>query len=42
MISEFEASVVYTGSSRIVRATQRNPLSKPKRKKCGEKNILKA
>jgi hypothetical protein len=27
-ISEFQASLVYTGSSRIVRATQRNPVLK--------------
>ena len=28
-ISEFEASLVYRVSSRIARATQRNPVSKP-------------
>jgi hypothetical protein len=33
-ISEFEASLVYRVSSRIARATQRNPVSKkPKKKK---------
>jgi hypothetical protein len=32
-ISEFEASVVYRVSSRTSRATQRNPVSKNKRKK---------
>jgi hypothetical protein len=33
-ISEFEASLVYKVSSRIARATQRNPVSKkPKKKK---------
>jgi hypothetical protein len=32
-ISEFEASLVYRGSSRTVRATQRNPVSKKTKKK---------
>jgi hypothetical protein len=31
-ISEFEANLVYTVSSRIARATQRNPVSKNKNK----------
>jgi hypothetical protein len=33
-ISEFEASLVYRVSSRTARATQRNPVSKKKKKKC--------
>jgi hypothetical protein len=32
-ISEFEASLVYKVSSRTARATQRNPVSKSKKKK---------
>jgi hypothetical protein len=32
-ISEFEASLVYRVSSRIARATQRNPVSKTKTNK---------
>jgi hypothetical protein len=32
-ISEFEASLVYGVSSRIARATQRNPVSKQNNKK---------
>jgi hypothetical protein len=32
-ISEFEASLVYKVSSRIARATQRNPVSKNQKKK---------
>jgi hypothetical protein len=32
-ISKFEASLVYKVSSRTVRATQRNPVSKKKKKK---------
>jgi hypothetical protein len=32
-ISEFEASLVYRVSSRTARATQRNPVSKKKKKK---------
>jgi hypothetical protein len=32
-ISEFEASLVYRVSSRIARATQRNPVSEKKKKK---------
>jgi hypothetical protein len=32
-ISEFEASLVYKVSSRIARATQRNPVLKTKKKK---------
>jgi hypothetical protein len=43
-ISEFEASLVYRVSSRTVRATQRNPVSKtkkPKQKKpCGYRCLL--
>jgi hypothetical protein len=31
-ISEFEASLVYKVSSRIARATQRNPVSKKRKK----------
>jgi hypothetical protein len=38
-ISEFEASLVYKVSSRIARATQRNPVSKnQKQKKKTNKN----
>jgi hypothetical protein len=36
-ISEFEGSLVYRVSSRIARATQRNPVSKKKKKKEGER-----
>jgi hypothetical protein len=36
-ISEFEASMVYKVSSRTARATQRNPVSKTKKKKRGPK-----
>jgi hypothetical protein len=32
-ISEFEASLVYKVSSRTVRATQRNPVSKKRKEK---------
>jgi hypothetical protein len=32
-ISEFEASLVYRVSSRIARATQRNPVLKKKKRK---------
>jgi hypothetical protein len=32
-ISEFKASLVYRESSRTARATQRNPVSKKKKKK---------
>jgi hypothetical protein len=32
-ISKFEVSLVYRGSSRTARATQRNPVSKKKKKK---------
>jgi hypothetical protein len=32
-ISEFKVSLVYKVSSRIARATQRNPVSKKKKKK---------
>jgi hypothetical protein len=32
-ISEFEASLVYKVSSRITKATQRNPVSKNQKKK---------
>ena len=40
-ISEFEASLVYSMSSRIARATQRNPVSekKKRKKKKKKKNI---
>jgi hypothetical protein len=37
-ISEFEASLVYRVSSRTVRATQRNPVSKNKTK--NKKNLV--
>jgi hypothetical protein len=36
-ISEFEASLVYRSSSRIARATQRNPVSKKTKKKTKKK-----
>jgi hypothetical protein len=36
-ISEFEASLVYTVSSRTARATQRNPILKKKKKEEKEK-----
>jgi hypothetical protein len=36
-ISEFEASLVYRVSSRIARATQRNPVSKNKNKQTNKK-----
>jgi hypothetical protein len=36
-ISEFKASLVYRMSSRIARATQRNPVSKKKKKRKKEK-----
>jgi hypothetical protein len=39
-ISEFEASLVYKVSSRIARATQRNPVSKNQKKK-KKKNLKK-
>jgi hypothetical protein len=40
-ISEFEASLVYRVSSRIARATQRNPVLKnPKKKKKSPGKIL--
>jgi hypothetical protein len=32
-VSEFEASLVYKGSSRTARATQRSPIKKKKKKK---------
>jgi hypothetical protein len=35
-ISEFEASLIYTVSSRTARTTQRNPVSEKKKKKKGE------
>ena len=43
-ISEFEASLVYRMSSRTARATQRNPVSKKKKKErfawpAGAKNL---
>jgi hypothetical protein len=37
-ISEFEASLVYKVSSRIARATQRNPVSKNQKKKKNNNN----
>jgi hypothetical protein len=37
-ISEFEASLVYKVSSRTARATQRNPVKKPKTNKKNKKN----
>jgi hypothetical protein len=37
-ISEFEASLVYRVSSRIARATQRNPVSKKQKQKQKPKN----
>jgi hypothetical protein len=36
-ISDFEASLVYRVSSRIARATQRNPVSKKEREREREK-----
>jgi hypothetical protein len=36
-ISEFKASLVYKVSSRTVRATQRNPVSKKQNKKLKER-----
>jgi hypothetical protein len=36
-ISEFEASLVYKVSSRTAKATQRNPVSRKKKKKGFEK-----
>jgi hypothetical protein len=39
-ISEFEASLVYKVSSRTVRATQRNPVSKNQKKKKKKKPKL--
>jgi hypothetical protein len=36
-ISEFEASLVYRGSSRIARATQRNPVSKNQKERKKER-----
>jgi hypothetical protein len=38
-ISEFEDSVVYKVSSRTARATQRNPVSKRKKKTGKKRNI---
>jgi hypothetical protein len=35
-LCEFEASLVYRVSSKIARATQRNPVSKKKKKKKSE------
>jgi hypothetical protein len=40
-ISEFEASLVYTVSSRTAKATQRNPVSKNKNKKTKTKKTTK-
>jgi hypothetical protein len=40
-ISEFEASLVYTVSSRTARATQRNPVSKNKTKERERKKTYK-
>jgi hypothetical protein len=39
-LCEFEASLVYKGSSRTVRATQRNPVSKGKQKQKQKKKCL--
>jgi hypothetical protein len=39
-ISEFEASLVYTVSSRTARATQRNPVSEKKKKKERKKKVI--
>jgi hypothetical protein len=39
-ISEFEASLVYRVSSRTVRATQRNPVSRKMKKIKNKKDIL--
>jgi hypothetical protein len=38
-LCEFEASLVYKGSSRTVRATQRNPVSKGKQKQKQKKKM---
>ena len=38
-IYEFEASLVYKVSSRIARATQRNPVSKNQKKKKKKKKV---
>jgi hypothetical protein len=40
--SEFEVSLVYRVSSRIARATQRNPVSKKPKKKKKKKKMEKA
>jgi hypothetical protein len=37
-ISEFEASLAYRESSRVARATQRNPVSKNKQNKIKQNN----
>lgn len=37
---EFEASVVYTASSKTASATQRNPLEKSKKEKKGKFNFI--
>jgi hypothetical protein len=37
-LCEFESSLIYTVSSRIVKATQRNPVSKKKTNKQTKKN----
>ena len=37
MISEFEASLVYRGSSRTARATQKNPVSERKKERKKER-----
>jgi hypothetical protein len=39
-ISEFEASLVYRVGSRIIRATQRNPVSKNKTKQNKKKECV--
>jgi hypothetical protein len=39
-ISEFESSKVYRVSSRTVRATQRNPVSKIQNKQTKEKELI--
>jgi hypothetical protein len=40
-ISEFEASLVYSLSSRTARTTQRNPVLKKKKKRRGRKEKMK-
>jgi hypothetical protein len=40
LISDLEASLVYKVSSRIARATQRNPVLKKKKKERKKKQVL--